>query len=38
MPAGKIDVHAHYVPEVYRDALVAEGGPARRHPRVAGLE
>jgi hypothetical protein len=25
MPAGKIDVHAHYLPEVYRDALVAEG-------------
>jgi predicted TIM-barrel fold metal-dependent hydrolase len=25
MPPGKIDVHAHYIPEAYRDALVAEG-------------
>ena len=32
MPAGKIDVHAHYLPEVYRDALVAEG-----HARPDGI-
>jgi predicted TIM-barrel fold metal-dependent hydrolase len=25
MPVGKIDVHAHYLPQVYRDALVAAG-------------
>jgi predicted TIM-barrel fold metal-dependent hydrolase len=25
MPHDKIDVHAHYIPEVYRDALVAAG-------------
>jgi predicted TIM-barrel fold metal-dependent hydrolase len=25
MSAGKIDVHAHYLPQVYRDALVAAG-------------
>jgi predicted TIM-barrel fold metal-dependent hydrolase len=25
MPADKIDVHAHYLPEVYRDALVTAG-------------
>jgi predicted TIM-barrel fold metal-dependent hydrolase len=25
MPHDKIDVHAHYIPEVYRDALVAGG-------------
>jgi predicted TIM-barrel fold metal-dependent hydrolase len=25
MPHGKIDVHAHYIPEHYRDALVAAG-------------
>jgi predicted TIM-barrel fold metal-dependent hydrolase len=25
MPRDKIDVHAHYIPEVYRDALVAAG-------------
>ena len=24
-PRGRIDVHAHYLPEVYRDALVAAG-------------
>src|SRR5882762_2497316 len=25
MPPGKIDVHAHYLPEVYRDRLAAAG-------------
>src|SRR5258705_11154143 len=25
MPRDKIDVHAHYIPETYRDALVAAG-------------
>jgi predicted TIM-barrel fold metal-dependent hydrolase len=25
MPADKIDVHAHYLPQVYRDALVTAG-------------
>jgi len=25
MPSGKIDVHAHYIPEHYREALVAAG-------------
>jgi hypothetical protein len=24
-PRGKIDVHAHYIPRAYREALVATG-------------